>query len=194
MTDEDAYHLAADAYMEEVRNMSLTPEQLVKYRAMADKSWQDQLTEAYADGRSDERLSTVLACIDIVAMHGGSVEIEAAMRALLDCEHDFKHDAERLLCGAAPVTEGDVIALAVAHNLGRTMKPIGMQTGDVFVTDQSYRTGELLAFAAAVADAERKRCAQIARNGCLVPPDGGSPTEDEAALCEEIARRIREVV
>ena len=40
-------------------------------------------------------------------------------------------------------------------------------------------------------DDERERCAQIALNGCLVYPDGGSPTEDEAALCEEIARRIR---
>ena len=34
------------------------------------------------------------------------------------------------------------------------------------------------------------RCAEIARNGCLVPPDGGAPTEAEAALCEEIASRI----
>ena len=37
---------------------------------------------------------------------------------------------------------------------------------------------------------ERARCARIARNGCLVYPDGGSPTEEEAALCDEIARRI----
>ena len=171
-----------------------TPDSFGGWEKSCRQAWGVGASNSYTEGRADERLSTVLACIDIVAMHGGSVEIEAAMRALLDGEHDFKHDAERLLCGAAPVTEGDVIALAVAHNLGRTMKPLGMQTGDVFVTDQSYRTGELLAFAAAVADAERKRCAQIARNGCLVPPDGGSPTEDEAALCEEIARRIREVV
>ena len=40
-------------------------------------------------------------------------------------------------------------------------------------------------------DDERERCAQIALNGCLVPPDGGSPTEAERMLCEEIARRIR---
>ena len=59
------------------------------------------------------------------------------------------------------MTEDEVIALAVAHNLGRTMKPLGMQTGDVFVTDQSYRTAELLAFAAAVADAERERAALV---------------------------------
>jgi len=45
--------------------------------------------------------------------------------------------------------------------------------------------------AAALVAAERNRCATIARNGCLVPPDGGSPTEDERLLCEEIERRIR---
>lgn len=38
--------------------------------------------------------------------------------------------------------------------------------------------------------AERKRCASIARNGCLVPPDGGSPTEDEREMCEGIAKAI----
>jgi hypothetical protein len=63
---------------------------------------QKQLDDAYSAGRADERLSTVLACIDIVAMHGGSVEIEAAMRKLLDTEHDFKHDAQRLLSGPQP--------------------------------------------------------------------------------------------
>lgn len=40
-------------------------------------------------------------------------------------------------------------------------------------------------------DAVIERCAMIARNGCLVPPDGGSPTEAERLLCEEIERRIR---
>lgn len=89
------------------------------------------------------------------------------------------------------MNDAQMIALAVKHKLGRTMKPLGMQTGDVFVTDRSYRTAELMDFAAAVTAIERQRCAEIARNGCLVYPDGGSPTEDEAALCDEIARRIR---
>ena len=43
-----------------------------------------------------------------------------------------------------------VIGLAVANKLGRTMKPLGRDTGDVFVTDQNYRTGELMAFAASL--------------------------------------------
>ncbi|WP_422049877.1 hypothetical protein [Shimia sp.] len=38
---------------------------------------------------------------------------------------------------------------------------------------------------------EREACAYIALNACLVPPDGGSPTEAEAAVCDEAARRIR---
>lgn len=38
---------------------------------------------------------------------------------------------------------------------------------------------------------EREACASIALNACLVPPDGGSPTEEERLVCEEAARRIR---
>jgi hypothetical protein len=35
-----------------------------------------------------------------------------------------------------------------------------------------------------------ERCASIAKQACLVAPDGGSPTEDEYLVCEEAARRI----
>jgi len=34
-------------------------------------------------------------------------------------------------------------------------------------------------------------CAIIALNGCLVLPDGGSPTEAEREMCEAIAASIR---
>lgn len=33
--------------------------------------------------------------------------------------------------------------------------------------------------------------ARIARDGCLVPPDGGSPTQGEIDMCENIAAAIR---
>ena len=52
-------------------------------------------------------------------------------------------------------------------------------------------TEELEAFAKLVAEKEREACAQIAIYGCMVPPDGGSPTEDERLLCEHIAHSIR---
>ena len=39
--------------------------------------------------------------------------------------------------------------------------------------------------------AEREACAKIADTAMLVPPDGGSPTEDEIAMCERIASFIR---
>lgn len=32
--------------------------------------------------------------------------------------------------------------------------------------------------------------AYIARNACLVPPDGGNPTEYERLVCDEASRRI----
>jgi hypothetical protein len=45
---------------------------------------------------------------------------------------------------------------------------------------------------------ERRRgledAAKIAENGCLVPPDGGSPTEGERLMCEDIAKAIRALI
>lgn len=35
-----------------------------------------------------------------------------------------------------------------------------------------------------------RECAKIAANACLVPPDGGSPTEQERLVCEEASRSI----
>jgi hypothetical protein len=44
------------------------------------------------------------------------------------------------------------------------------------------------------AEGERRgieRAAEVASQACLVPPDGGSPTKDEADLCNEIAAQTR---
>lgn len=39
------------------------------------------------------------------------------------------------------------------------------------------------------------RCAaDIARNGCLVLPDGGSPTQAEADMCDDIATAILRLI
>ena len=38
-----------------------------------------------------------------------------------------------------------------------------------------------------------EEAAKVAERGCLVPPDGGSPTESEREMCEAIARDIRAV-
>lgn len=39
-----------------------------------------------------------------------------------------------------------------------------------------------------------RKAAEIARNACLVPPDGGSPTEQEAAVCDEAYKRIMALI
>jgi len=36
-----------------------------------------------------------------------------------------------------------------------------------------------------------EEAAKVAERGCLVPPDGGSPTEAEREMCEAIAAAIR---
>lgn len=48
------------------------------------------------------------------------------------------------------MTENEIIRLAQKLNLGRIVPPIGLDAGDVFYTDNSYRTAELLAFADAM--------------------------------------------
>jgi hypothetical protein len=37
----------------------------------------------------------------------------------------------------------------------------------------------------------KERCAEVAAWGCMVPPDGGSPTDAERELCDSIAQAIR---
>ena len=43
---------------------------------------------------------------------------------------------------------------------------------------------------AAIREAALREAAYVAINACLVPPDGGSPTEAESLVCEEAYRRI----
>ena len=43
---------------------------------------------------------------------------------------------------------------------------------------------------AAIREAALREAADVAINACLVPPDGGSPTEEERLVCEEAYHRI----
>ena len=45
------------------------------------------------------------------------------------------------------ITQEHAIDMAVAHNIARRMKPLGLDTGDVLYCDASYRTSELQDFA-----------------------------------------------
>ena len=73
------------------------------------------------------------------------------------------------------MTQDEIIEMA---------REAGMETNEGFSESVFY-------FAKLVAEKEREACAQIAIYGCMVPPDGGSPTEDERLLCEHIAHSIR---
>lgn len=55
----------------------------------------------------------------------------------------------------------------------------------------AFRAGTIGAPARGGWDAAIEAAAKVARTGCLVPPDGGSPTDAEREMCEEIERRIR---
>lgn len=64
--------------------------------------------------------------------------------------------------------------------------------GDRFMTN-TWKHSECayLAGFAKGREMERERAAKVAETGCLVPPDGGSPSEAEAQLCAGIAAAIR---
>lgn len=47
---------------------------------------------------------------------------------------------------------------------------------------------------AAIREAALREAAYVAINACLVPPDGGSPTEEERLVCEEAYRRILDMI
>ena len=67
--------------------------------------------------------------------------------------HNPKAKTRPLVFGdAAPqprqrLTDAEIIDLAVETNLGRKLKPLGLDTGEVFYTDASYKTGALIDFA-----------------------------------------------
>jgi len=42
-----------------------------------------------------------------------------------------------------------------------------------------------------IANLVLEEAAKVARNACLVPPDGGAPTEEERLMCEQAADEIR---
>ena len=69
----------------------MTRDQIIKWRNLADEYARNQSSDHYEQREiSDERFAQLARasafddCIDIVAMHGGSVEIEAAIRARKD--------------------------------------------------------------------------------------------------------------
>lgn len=62
------------------------------------------------------------------------------------------------------LSDEQIIDLAVKHNLGRKLRPLGPHdTGSVFYTDASYRTSELFQFADAIESATLAALAQQAQ-------------------------------
>ena len=83
-------------------------------------------------------------------------------------------------------------AAIAAVNLAIWKSPIKAQISTI---DASNDTAEVLRAIptidpAAIREAALREAAYVAINACLVPPDGGSPTEAERLVCEEAHRRI----
>lgn len=85
--------------------------------------------------------------------------------------------------GSMMDTENCAVILAMALNAGLDTQSahdaFAQYTGEA---DENARKQALRAAAA------------VARDGCLVPPDGGSPTDDEREMCDHIADAILRLV
>jgi len=93
-----------------------------------------------------------------------------------------------------------------AHRFACEFYPVGRSRGVPMLSPSAFKdqAAEVLramppppgtdALDARLREERRKvweEAARIARDACLVPPDGGAPTEEERAVCEEAERRIR---
>lgn len=78
---------------------------------------------------------------------------------------------------------------------GRSLQEMdGRVTGAIrALTPDDARAAYDAAIRAAKIEGMRE-AAYIASNACLVPPDGGSPTPEEVAVCEEAYRRITALI
>ena len=103
---------------------------------------------------------------------------------------------------ASPDVEGAIEALGKAvarhaqlHRLAERDDRLNGQLDDELAEAKAAVLATIAAAkAAAVAAAvlaERERCARLAEQACLVPPDGGSPTDDEKLVADAAAAAIR---
>jgi hypothetical protein len=116
---------------------------------------------------------------------GFSTQQAALMAGLTDPPEDPALGVD-LPDGGQRMTDDEILALAVKHKLGRTLKPIGLDTGDVFYTDASYRTAEILDFArellAAGVAPTHEPIAQIRGGDVYWLVDDGKPLPEGAYL------------
>ncbi|MFV1593317.1 hypothetical protein VWZ88_12720 [Phaeobacter sp. JH20_36] len=79
--------------------------------------------------------------------------------------------------------------VSCSDNCACSSKPCVTQ--DEADADWNTRTDTHRAQLRAARDEALEEAAYQAQHSCLVPPDGGSPTAEEVAICDEAAKRIR---
>jgi hypothetical protein len=81
----------------------------------------------------------------------------------------------------------DVLKEEIVAGVGEYTRLIERQIAAATVVDADV----ILAARREGAAIMRERAAKVAANGCLAPPDGGSPTNAEREMCDAIAAVIR---
>lgn len=114
-----------------------------------------------------------------------TVSEEATVIVTIDNPFNQLHQILRIsrVDGSVMDTENCAVILAMALNAGLDTQSahdaFAQYTGEA---DENARKHAL------------RSAAAVARDGCLVAPDGGSPTDDEREMCDRIADAILRLV
>lgn len=96
-------------------------------------------TQTQAALLSDDEINARICASEVHEYHPG---------AILELVRELEQDIlSKLKPPPSMLTNDELIDLAVEHGLGRKIPPLGLNTGNVFYTDNSYRTSALLDFA-----------------------------------------------
>jgi hypothetical protein len=143
------------------------------------------ITPGPHNGHGTQKIAPIATALRELA----AAEREAAAK-IADDYHEWTYWGQYDNASAAEAAAGEI---AAAIRLGRPLTADEISKLDTI--GKTPLTGRKLreyqnGHKAGAADM-RERAAVKARNGCLVPPDGGSPCAADRELCEDIERGIR---
>lgn len=145
----------------------------------------DGLVERLRSTAAARTLPEGISLMEIPKVWPGALEAEAAARIT---ELQAELTAARAELVALKDVGDDIADMAVAGANKAIRDTFG--SGEANGRERWLVKSGAAAIAPVMTARGRERAAKIARNGCLVPPDGGSPTAAEVDMCDLIAEAI----
>lgn len=138
-------------------------------------------------GSAEEIVSVLEEWAKQLHPHPDEIDEEVARNiyAIYDSDHIMPDDLERT---------AQLIARHTAAKVAKLKERIDVLEEHIYVTEEGHDKALSEAEERGWnrgAEAMRDKSAWTAKYACLVEPDGGSPTEEEANVCDEAEKRIR---